>query len=90
MINLILVEHLLNIAKKIKNLRETGDSKHLYRNELDKACFAHNAAYFHCKDLANKIFSDKMLKDRPYEIARNRNYDRYQGTLASRVYKFFN
>ena len=31
---------------KIQKFRGTGNLKHLYRNELDKACFAHNAAYF--------------------------------------------
>ena len=29
------------------------------------------------------------MKDRAYEIARNRGYDRYQRALASKVYKFF-
>ena len=30
-----------------------------------------------------------MLKDRAYEITRNRNYDGYQKALASLVYRFF-
>ena len=30
-----------------------------------------------------------MLKDRAYEITRNRNYDGYQRALASMVYRFF-
>ena len=29
------------------------------------------------------------MKCRAYEIARNRKYDRYQGELASMIYKFF-
>ena len=29
------------------------------------------------------------MKDRAYELARNRNYDGYQRALASMVYKFF-
>ena len=29
---------------RIQKFRETGNSKHLYRNELDKACFAHDGA----------------------------------------------
>ena len=33
--------------------------------------------------------SDKILKDKAYEIARNRNYDGYQRALPSMVYKFF-
>ena len=31
----------------------------------------------------------KILKDRAYQIARNRNYDGYQRALASMIYKFF-
>ena len=68
---------------------EKGNLKHLYRSELDKACFAHDAAYFDSKDLAKRPISDKILKDRADEIARNRNYDGYQRALASMVYKFF-
>ena len=31
--------------ERIKKFREPGNSKHWYRNELDKLCFAHDAAY---------------------------------------------
>ena len=31
--------------ERIQKFRGTGSLKHLYRNELDKACFAHYAAY---------------------------------------------
>ena len=63
--------------------------KHIYNNELDKDFFAHGAAYSDSKDLANKSISDKILKDRAYEIAINRKYDRYQRGLRGMVYKFF-
>ena len=63
--------------------------KHLHRNELDKACFTHNTAYSDSKDLAKRTISDKILKDRAYEIARNSNYDGYQRALGNMVYKFF-
>ena len=29
---------------------ETGNLKHLHRNEFDKACFAHDAVYSDSKD----------------------------------------
>ena len=35
---------------------ETGNLKHLYRNKLDKACFAHDSLYLDSKDLAREIF----------------------------------
>ena len=72
-----------------KKFRETGYLKHLYTNELDKACFAHDAAYSESQDLAKRTISDKILKDRAYDIARNCGYDGYQRVLASMVYKFF-
>ena len=74
---------------RIEKFSEKGNLKHLYRSELDKACFAHDATYFDSKDLAKRPISDKILKDRADEIARNRNYDGYQRALASMVYKFF-
>ena len=58
----------------------------LYRNELDKACFAHNATYFDNKNLSKRTISDKILRDKGYEKAKNRNYTR---ALASMVYKIF-
>ena len=63
--------------------------KTLIRNELDKACFAYNAAYSDSKHLATRTISDKILRDRAYEIPRILNYDGYQRALASMVYKFF-
>ena len=75
--------------ERIKKFRETGNLEHLYRNELDKACFAHDTAYSDSKDLAKRAISDKVLKGRAYEIARNRKYDKYQRALASMDYKFF-
>ena len=59
--------------------------QHSYRNELDKACVAHNAANSDSEDLAKRTISDKILRDRAYEIARNRNYDGYQRALARMV-----
>ena len=53
--------------ERIQNFSETGNLKHLYRHELDKACFAHDAAYSESKDLAKRTISDKILKDRAYE-----------------------
>ena len=47
------------------------------------------------KDLAKRIQSDKVLRDKGFKIASDPNYDSYQkypkyeGGLASMVYKFF-
>ena len=74
---------------RIQKFTETGNLKYLYRKELYKACFAHNAAYSDSKDLAKRTIPNKILKDRAYEIAKNRKYEGYQRALASTVYKFF-
>ena len=47
----MLVDNLLNFVKEFK-LREAGNVKHLHRNELDKACFAHDAMYSNSKDFS--------------------------------------
>ena len=54
--------------ERIQKFRETGNLKHLYRNELDKACFVHDAAYSESKDLAKRPVSDKILKGRTYKL----------------------
>ena len=46
--------------ERIQKFRETSNLKHLYRNELDKTCFAHDAAYSDSKDLAKRTISDKI------------------------------
>ena len=71
--------------KRIQKFRETDNLKHLYRNKLDKACFVHDAAYSDSNDLAKRTISEKILKDRAYEIARHGEYDGYQRALASIV-----
>ena len=76
-------------CKRIQKFKEAGNLKYLYRNELGKACFAHDAAYSDSKDLAKKATWDKILTDRAYEIARNHKYHGYQRVFASMIYKIF-
>ena len=59
----------------IQKLSETGNSNYLWRNELEKACFNRDAPYFDSKELAQKTVSEKILKDRAYETARNHMMD---------------
>ena len=51
--------------------------------------FQHDSAYAGHKDLINRTKSDKVLRDKAYDIASNPEYDGYQRGLASMVYKFF-
>ena len=75
--------------ERMKKFKETGDSRYIYQNEIDKACFQHDMAYKDFKDLARRTASDKILLDKAFNIAKNPKYDRYQRGLASMVYKFF-
>ena len=75
--------------ERIKEFKRTGDTRYIYRNELDKACFQHDSAYADHKDLINRTEADKVLRDKAYDIARNPEYDGYQRGLASMVYRFF-
>ena len=76
--------------ERIKKFKQTGDTRYIYRNELDKACFQHDSAYADHKDLINRTKSDKVLREKSHNIASNPEYDGYQRGLASMVYKFFN
>ena len=75
--------------ERIKKFNQTGDTRYIYRNELDKACFQHDFPYVDNKDLINRTRADKVLRDKAYDIASNPEYDGYQRGLASMVYKFF-
>ena len=75
--------------ERIKEFKRTGNTRYIYRNELDKACFQHDSAYADHKDLINRTEADKVLRDKAYDIASNPEYDDYQRGLASMVYKFF-
>ena len=75
--------------ERIQKLKETGDSRYIYENELDKACFQHDMVYEDFKDLAKRTAADKFLRDKAFNIANDAKYDGYQRELASMVYKFF-
>ena len=75
--------------ERIQKSNETGDSRCIYKNELDKACFQHDMAYGDFKDLARRTASDKVLHDKAFNISKNPIYDGYQRGFASMVYKFF-
>ena len=74
--------------KRSQKFKETEDTSYIYKNELE-ACFQHDMAYGDFKDLARRTASDKFLRDKAFNIAKNPKYDGYQRGLASMVYKFF-
>ena len=74
--------------ERIQKFKETGDSRYIYRNELDKACFQ-QMVYGDFKDLARRTASDKVLRKKAFNIAKNPKYDGYQRGLTSMVNTFF-
>ena len=68
---------------------QTENTDFIYKNDIDKTYFQHDTAYGKSKDLAKRTQSDKVLRDKAFEIASDPKYDGYQRGLASMVYKFF-
>ena len=56
---------------------------------FDKACFQHVMAYGDFNDLKRRTFSDNILGDKAFNIAKTPKYNGYQRGLASMVYKYF-
>ena len=57
--------------ERIQKFKETRDKSYIYKNELDKACFQHDMAYGDFKDLARRTASDKVLRNKTFNIAKN-------------------
>ena len=69
----------------IQKFEKTVDSRYIYQNELDKACFQYNMTYGDFKEqLLIKFWTIKHLI-----LIKINKYDGYQKSLASMVYKFF-
>ena len=75
--------------ERIPKFKETVDSRYIYQNELDKACFQHDLACGDFKDLTRRTASDKILHDKAFNIVKNSKYNGYQRGLTSIVYQFF-
>ena len=58
-------------------------------HELDKACFQHDIDYGDFIDWTRGTASDKILRDKAFNIAKNPKYDGYGSGLASIFYKVF-
>ena len=75
--------------ERIQKFKETGDSRYIYQNELDKGCFQHDMTYGDFKDLTSRTACDNTLRDNTFNIAKNAKYNVYQRGVASMVYKSF-
>ena len=68
---------------RIDKFIQTGNTNYIYKNELDKACFAHDAAHSDSKNLNKRTAADKILRDKAYKIAKDPKYYGAQRGLAS-------
>ena len=53
------MDHLLKNKERTQKFKEAGDTKYIYKNGLDKACFQHDMGYGYFKNLARRTASDK-------------------------------
>ena len=74
--------------ERVNKIKETGNSRYIYQNKLDKACFQHGMAYGDFKDLNRRTAVDNVFRDKAFNIAKNPKYVGYQRGLASVVYNF--
>ena len=70
-------EYLLKLKKEDKNLK-----KQVTQDELDKACFQHDMVQGIFKDFPRGTASDKVLRDKTFNIAKNPKCDGYQRGLT--------
>ena len=64
--------------KRLQDFMQDGKLNHIYKNELDKACFQHDMAYNKFKDLEKRTQSDIILKNKACKIASNPRYNGYE------------
>ena len=76
-------------TKTKERIQKFRDSRYVYKNELDKACFQHDMAYGDFKDLKRRTAANSVLRDKAFNIAKNPKYDGYQRGFSSIIYKFF-
>ena len=60
--------------ERIQKFRDTGDWRYIYQNKLDKACFQHDMSYGDFKDLASRTVSNKIMRDKAFNLDKNLKY----------------
>ena len=64
------MDYLQKTKERIQKFKEKGDTQYIYKNEIDKACFQHDMAYWDLKGLTRRTASDKILCDEAFNIAK--------------------
>ena len=66
------------IEERIQKFLRLENIENIYKNDLDQAYFQHDMAYRKYKDLNKRTQSDKVLRDKAFEIASNPKSDGYK------------
>lgn len=74
--------------ERVKRFNETGNTDHIYINELDKAAFHHDQAY-NQPDLNKRREADRRLIDESQRIYKDKSMGKSQRLNAFLVNKFF-
>ena len=64
--------------ERIQKFKETGYSRYFYQDELKNDVCNMTMAYGYFKDLTRRRASEKILRDKAFNIAKNLKYDGYQ------------
>ena len=83
------MDHLQKNKGRIQKFKEAGDSRYMSQSEISKACFQQGRAYRDFKDITRRTASNRKLRDKLFDIAKNPKYDGYQRGLASLICKSF-
>ena len=62
-----------------KSMQTVNANYYIYKNDLDKSCFQHDMTYGKYKDFTKRTQSDRVLKNKAFEISSNKKYGGYDG-----------
>ena len=75
--------------ERMQKFKETGDTRYIYQNKLDKASFQHYIGNSDFKNLPRRTVSDKELCDKAFVMAKIQSMMDNKIGLAWMVYKLF-
>ena len=75
--------------ERIQKFKETGDTKHIYQNDLDKACFQYDMAYPGFKYLVKKFRMIKSSEIKDLILLKNQNMMDIKEVFLQTIGTFF-
>ena len=83
------MDHLQKNKERIQKFKETGNFRYISQNKPDKACFQNDVAYGDFRNLTRRTASDKILRDKAFNIAKNSKYDGYHRVFLQWLINIF-